>query len=142
MRHDLEMDGVAADDAAERDGAVVRPAPRTRRVDGDRNGARNFQRARHADALDLGSGFLQRLHGAGEQRIGDVVVIARLNDEDARALAHDLAPLASPRPGHRLLLFAWSYQAGTARTSAAEGVNAAWTPGAAPHSAPSGRLRY
>jgi len=75
-----------------------------RGVDGDRNRAGYFQRARHADAVDLGAGFLQCLHRAGQERVRDVVVIARLDDENARTLARALTTLASPRPGHRLLL--------------------------------------
>src|SRR5580692_5896796 len=145
MRHDLEMDGIAADDATERDRAVIRQAAPVRGVDGDRNGAGNFQRARHADAVELGAGFLQRFRRAGQERVRDLVVIARLDDEDARTLARALTTLASPRPGHSPApVRAWSYQAGGARTSAAKFVNApaAWTPAAAPHSAPSGRPRH
>src|SRR5580692_4044060 len=145
MRHDLEMDGIAADDAAERDRAVIRQAAPVRGVDGERNRARYFQRARHADAVELGAGFLQRLRGAGQERVRDLVVIARLDDEDARTFARALTTLASPRPGHLPApVRAWWYQAGRVRTSAAKFVNApaAWTPTAAPHSAPSDRPRH
>ena len=50
-RDDLEMKGLAADDAAERDRAVVRPARRFRRVEGDRHAGGNLQRAGHADEI-------------------------------------------------------------------------------------------
>ena len=94
------MDGLAADDAAERDHAVVRRRLAVRGIDRHGDGGGNFQRARHGDAVELGAGFLQRVHGAGQQRVGDVVVKARLDDQDARAFADALATLASPRPGH------------------------------------------
>ncbi len=95
------MDGVAANDAAERDGAVVAAALALRGIERDRDGAGNFKRPGHADALDLGLGRLERRHRAGQERVGDVVVIARLDDEDAGAVAVAFVTLASPRPGHR-----------------------------------------
>ena len=58
LRHDLEMDGLAADHAAERDGAVIGLALRLRAVERDRDRGRNFERARHGDEVDLGAGLL------------------------------------------------------------------------------------
>ena len=93
------MNGVAADHAAERDDAVIGGAAR-RGIERDRNGSRDFERTRHADAIELRARFLQRFGGAGKERIGNVVVKARLDNEDARAFALTFVTLASPRAGH------------------------------------------
>ena len=50
-RHDLEMQRLAADDAAEPDRAVERLAGALGGIERDRDRRRHFQRTRHADAL-------------------------------------------------------------------------------------------
>ncbi len=86
LRHDLEMQRLAANDAAERDRALVGLAGTLGGVERHRDGGRDLERARHAHALVHRTGFLQRARGAREQGIGDVLVEARLDDEDTRAL--------------------------------------------------------
>src|ERR1700677_1141500 len=102
MGDDLEMDGVAADDTTERDHPVIVPARALCRVERNGDRSRNFEGARHADAVDFGPRFLKHLHCAGKERTGDVVIIARLDDEDARTVGVALLTLASPRSGHSL----------------------------------------
>ena len=46
------MDGVAAHHAAERDHRVIRLAMAFGRIERDRDGSRNFQRARHGDDVN------------------------------------------------------------------------------------------
>ena len=71
-------------------------------IAGNDDTRRDFERAGHADALDRGAGLVEHLHRTREQEIGDVVVIARLDDQDARAFGVAFLTLASPRPSHRL----------------------------------------
>jgi len=80
------MQRLAANDAAERDRALVRPARAFGGIERNRDSRRHFERARHADALEDHARFLQRTRGAREQGVGDILVEARLHDEDARAL--------------------------------------------------------
>ena len=86
------MDGVAADHAAERDRSVIRLLALLRRLHGNGNSRGNFQR-----------GVLQRAGRSGQERIGDILVEARLDDEDAhiRKVVGVIAR-ASPRLGHGL----------------------------------------
>ena len=103
------MDGIAADDAAERDGAVIGPAPALRRIGGNRDRGRDFERARHADAVELAPRLLQRFRRAGKERVGNIVVIARLDDENARTLGAPSSRL--PRRGPAIATLhvrAWS----------------------------------
>jgi hypothetical protein len=44
---------------------------------------------------------LEHFHSTGKERIGDVVVVARLDDQDTRTLGVAILTLASPRPRHR-----------------------------------------
>ena len=83
---DLEMKGLAANDAAERDGAVIRPTRRLGRVESDRHPGRNLQRAGHADEIVGRAGGLERAGRAGEKVGADRLVVARLDDEEAAAL--------------------------------------------------------
>ena len=79
------MEGLALDHAAERDHAVVGPLLHFRRVDRNRRRRRDFERSRHGDDVPACPGLVERLGGAGQQGIGDVVVEPRLDHEDARA---------------------------------------------------------
>ena len=84
-RHDVEMEGLALDHAAERDRAVIGLLLLLGRVDRDGDGRHDLERARHGDDVPGGLGLVERLGGAGQQRVGDVVVEPRLDHEDARA---------------------------------------------------------
>ena len=84
--YDIVVARLAANDAAERDRAFVRPARALGGVERNRDGRRQFERARNADALEGRARVLQRARGAGEQGVGDILIEARLGDEDARAL--------------------------------------------------------
>ena len=54
---------------------------------------RDFQRARHGDAVVLRAGFVEHARGARQQRVGDVLVEARLDDQDAQRLSRFVAAL-------------------------------------------------
>ena len=84
-RHDVEMEGLALDHAAERDHAVIGLLLLLGGIDRDGDGRHDFQRARHRDDVPGGLGLVEHLGGAGQQRVGDVVVEPRLDHEDARA---------------------------------------------------------
>ena len=79
------MDGLAADDAAERNHRVERSPCPLRRLDGDGGRRRNLQRARHGDDLVRDAGLLQFLDGRGQQRVLDIVIEARFDDQGVRA---------------------------------------------------------
>ena len=83
---DVVMAGLAADDAAECDHAVIRLFARGRAVMRDHDGGRDLQRTGHRDHIEDDSGILQHAFRAAQQHVGDVVVEARLDDENARAL--------------------------------------------------------
>src|ERR1700739_4508310 len=100
MRDDLEMNGLATDHAAERNDAIIWPAPAPRGVDRKRNRGRNLQRTGHADAVERRLRLLERPRGGGKQRIGNLFVEARLDNEQARPFAVALVAFTPPRPGH------------------------------------------
>jgi hypothetical protein len=76
--------GLAADDAAERDIAVV--APRSLHRHG--NGRRDLESAGNRDHVE--GGRRQRRLGAGEQLVGEIVVETGLDDEEMGiALGHE-----------------------------------------------------
>ncbi len=85
LRHDLEMQRFAANDATERDRALVRLAGRLGRIDRDRDGGGDFERAGNADPVEGRARFLERACGPLEQGFRNILVEARLHDEDARA---------------------------------------------------------
>src|SRR5580698_318095 len=80
------MKGLAADDAAERNRAVVWASRRLRRVKGDRHADGNLERARDADDIVGGACGFKRASGAGEQASADRFIIARLDNEETTAL--------------------------------------------------------
>ena len=101
---DVEMHRIAANDAAKRNDPVIGTLLAFRRIERDRDRGRNLQRARHADAVESDPLRLQHAARAREQRIGDIVVESRLDDENARA--GDIAvfcPFGSARLGHSSL---------------------------------------
>ena len=98
---DLEMKGLAADDAAERDSAVIRPARRLRRIESDRHAGGNLERAGHADEVVGRARGLERAGRAGKQVGADRVVIARFDDEEAAALEVRQSCGGPARLGHR-----------------------------------------
>jgi hypothetical protein len=101
LRDDFEMNGVAANDAAERHRAVIGLAPPFGGLDRDGDRCGNFQRARHRDAVPLHSRFIKRSLRAGQERIGDVIIETRFDHEDTRI--REVALLfarGAPRFGH------------------------------------------
>ena len=70
--------GLAADDAAQRHEAIVAAGR-------ERNGAGNLESTGHDDTFRYGAVLLDLTFGAGDQRIGDFDVVARLDDQDPRA---------------------------------------------------------
>ena len=102
---DLEMKGLAADDAAECDGAVIRPTRRLRRVESDRYPGRNLQRAGDADEVVGRASALDHAGRAGEEVGADRLVVARLDDEEAAAFEARQSCGGPARLGHRSDLF-------------------------------------
>ena len=78
---DIEMVGLAADDAAERDEAVIICAVFLGRIEGERDRRRNFQRARHGHHVIARAGLVERRFGAVQQGVGEAVIEARLDDQ-------------------------------------------------------------
>ena len=89
-RHDVVMAGLAADHAAERDHAVISLALLLGRRERDGDGGGNFQRTRHADAVECGTGRVKRARRALQQHVGNVVIESRLDHEDARIVQGEL----------------------------------------------------
>ena len=79
------MDGVAADDAAERNRPLIGLPALLGGIERNRDRRRDFERAGHAQTVEHRAGLLQRARRAREQRIGDVVIKARLHDQHADA---------------------------------------------------------
>ena len=84
-RHDFEMDGVAPDHAAERDRGIVGLAGAFGGIERNRDRSRDFQRAGHRDDVVADAGGLQLGDRAFQQRVLDIVIEARLDDQRARA---------------------------------------------------------
>jgi hypothetical protein len=81
----LEMDGVAADHATERDGGVIGFSARVGGVERDHNRRRNFQRAGHGDDVMRDAGSLQFGERAFQQRVLDIIVEPCFDNQRARA---------------------------------------------------------
>ena len=79
------MDGVAADHAAERNRRIIGLAVVLGGIERDRDRGRNFQRAGHRDDVVADAGGLQLGDRAFQQRILDIVIEPRLDDQRARA---------------------------------------------------------
>src|SRR6185437_15994962 len=94
------MDGIAADDTPQRHDPVIGATPSPSSLDRDRDRAGDFERARDGDALYLGAGFFKHFHRAGEQQIGEVVVVARLDNQDARTFGAVFFSFTPARPSH------------------------------------------
>ena len=98
------MDGVAADHAAERDRRVIRLAVLLGGIERDRDRRRNLQRPGHREDVVRHAGPLQFRDRAFQQRILDVVIEARLDDQRARARNVGLVlQRCAPRVCHLLL---------------------------------------
>ena len=94
------MVGLAPDDAAQRDIAVV---ARSRRIATgllrQRDGRRNLQCARNGDDVELNVPRAQGILRAFQQRVSQVVIEARLDDENAGRIAQDWSsPCMSRHP--------------------------------------------
>src|SRR5215472_16915289 len=84
------MRRLATDDAAERDIAVkprLARAPRLR-IDRETDRRGNLEGARHGDALIAGARRVERRDRAARELIGDMRIIARLDQHDMRRVAH------------------------------------------------------
>ena len=79
------MDGVAAHHAAERNRRIIGFAAALGGIERDRDGGRNFQRAGHRDHVMADAGRLQFRDRAFQQRILDIVIEPRLDDQRPRA---------------------------------------------------------
>ena len=90
------MRRVAADHAAERHDAVIGLLLRGCRMQRDHDRGRNLERTRNRDEIMARAGILQHALGAAQQQVGNVVVVARLDDENARALDSRLLALGLP----------------------------------------------
>src|SRR5262249_46631755 len=90
---DLEVIGLAADDAAERDIAVEAAPAMLAGARRDRDGGGDLERAGHGHALEMRVGLLQRRGRAVGQRGGGVRIEARLDDQDVRLVAHERVSL-------------------------------------------------
>ena len=84
-RDDIEMDGLAPDDAAERDRGIIGFSTLLAGLDRNRDRRRNFQRAGHRDHVVIDASRLQLGDRAFQQRVLDVVIEARLHDQRASA---------------------------------------------------------
>src|SRR3954466_14572535 len=73
-RDDFEMDGVASNNAAERYHGFIGLAGALGGIERDRDGRGDFERARHAQAIEHGAGLFQRAGRAREQCVGDIVI--------------------------------------------------------------------
>jgi hypothetical protein len=79
------MDGVAPDDAAERDRGVVGFSRGLGGIERDCDRGRNFQCAGYRDHFKGHAGRLKFRDRAFQQRILDVVIETRFDDQRARA---------------------------------------------------------
>ena len=79
------MNGVAPHNAAQRDHRVIGLAVVLGGIERDRDRGRNFQRAGHRDDVMGDAGGLQFRNRAFQQRILDVVIEPRLDNQRARA---------------------------------------------------------
>src|SRR5262245_26646179 len=79
------MDRFAANDAAERHDRVIGTACLLRSLEADGRCSRNFQRARHRDHFVRDARLLQFCYRSLQQRVLDVVIEARFDDEAVRA---------------------------------------------------------
>ena len=101
---DLEMKGFAANDTAERDRSVIRPAGRFRRIESDRHAGWNLQGAGHADEVVCRARGFNRAGCAGKQIGADRFVIARFDNEEAAPFQARRSCGGSARLGHRSAL--------------------------------------
>ena len=81
---DVEVEGLAADDTAEKDEAVVAGAALPVCRDRHCQRRRNLEATRHADALMAGMGALECLRRALEELVGKIVIEARFDDQEMR----------------------------------------------------------
>jgi hypothetical protein len=82
------MIGLAADHGAQRNEAVIVDTPLLRRIERKGNRGRNLERARHRDNIVGRAGLVERRLGAVEQRVGEVVVEASLDDQQFECIGH------------------------------------------------------
>ncbi len=95
-RDDLEMIGLAANDAAERDRPGVSAA-----FGQHADGGGNFERAGHVDDIPFRADGFQGARRARQQHVANAIVIARLDDEEFRAIDGRQGFEVSARFGHR-----------------------------------------
>src|SRR5215475_2048062 len=113
------MQRLAANDATERHRTLVGLAGALPGIECDGDRGCHLERSRHAHAVEDRAGFAQRARSAREQGVGDILVEARLHDEDARAREIARTAIArisasgSSRLGHAGVspVSSWWYQA-------------------------------
>jgi hypothetical protein len=96
MREDVEVGGLAPDQAAKRHHRVETAGPREKG-----HGGWELEGARHLELLDLGPCRERRLHRPFGQRAGHILVPARTHDRHSGPPMEILSPSRSlPRGGH------------------------------------------
>jgi len=96
MGEDVEVRGLASDQAAKRDDSIE-----TTRSREQPDGRWQLEGARHLELLDLRASRESGVHGAPGERAGDFVVPAGAHDRDPRAGVGILSPCRSlPRGRH------------------------------------------
>ena len=103
IRDDLEMIGLAADHAAQGDIAVIaRRGRKAAGLLGQGDGGRDLQRAGHGDDVELDALRAQGILGPFQQGVGQIVIEARLDDQDAGGIVQDWSsPSMSRQPTMR-----------------------------------------
>ena len=96
------MQGLATDDATERNRAVVRLAGGFRCIQRNRQRRRDFKRARDGQPIERCASFFRRGSGAGQQGVGNIFIKARFHNQDARS-ANKLLARRSARLGHNVI---------------------------------------
>jgi hypothetical protein len=79
------MAGVAANDATERDRRIIRSSALGRGIERDHDRRGDFERTRHRQHVATDPCLFEGGKRASQQRIGNMGIEARLDDEAARA---------------------------------------------------------
>ena len=85
IRHDLEMVGLASDDAAERHGPRISRTAGARSLEPYSDRGRDFQGARHLHHIERRAGGRQGRGRTRQQHVVDVVIEPSFDDQKMRA---------------------------------------------------------